>query len=446
MGKKVFVVEDDPFFSRMIRHKLSMDPELDVQVFENGASFLRHLSEFPSVITLDHSLPDYSGLDLMKKVREKCPSAQCIILSGQDNMQTTIEFMREGAYDYLVKDNNALDKLWMLVHKAIERSDLHEEVHALQEELNAKYSFGEYIKGSSAPMQRVFSLLEKTLTTSINVTVIGETGTGKELVAKSIHYNSPRKKKPFIAVNVAAIPKELIESEMFGFEKGAFTGADQSRIGKFEEANGGTLFLDEIGEMDLSMQAKLLRVLQEREVVRIGSNKSLPVDIRIIAATHRDLLAEVRAGRFREDLFYRLLGITIELPPLRERENDIVMLAKVFADDFCTINKIRKKRISADAKRKLESYSYPGNVRELKALIEIACVMSEGDEIMAHDVQFHQSNVDDDILSMEMSLDEYNARIIRKYLGKYNNNVVKVAEKLQIGKSTIYRMIKEGKI
>ena len=295
-------------------------------------------------------------------------------------------------------------------------------------------------------MQRVFSLLEKTVQTTINVTVTGETGTGKELVAKSIHFNSPRMRKPFVAVNVAAIPKELIESEMFGYEKGAFTGADRAKSGKFEEAHGGTLFLDEIGEMDLSMQSKLLRVLQEKEVVRIGSNKTVPIDVRIIAATHRDLMTEVKEGRFREDLFYRLLGITIELPPLRERGNDIIMLAKFFADDFCAKNKIKKKVINIDARQKLESYSFPGNVRELKALMEIACVMSDGDQITDNDLNLSQAHNLDSLLSTEMTLDDLNAEIIRRYLHKYDNNVLKVADKLKIGKSTIYRMIKEGKI
>ena len=446
MGKKVFIVEDDQFFSKMIRHKLSMDPEFEIQNFENGKEFLSQLSESPSVVTLDYALPDFSGLDLLKKIKEKSPNTQCIILSAQDNLQTAIDFMREGAYDYIVKDNSAMDKLWMLVHKAVERSDLQEEVRVLQEEVSAKYNFSQYIKASCVPMQRVFSLLEKTIHTSINVTVTGETGTGKELVAKSIHFNSTRMRKPFVAVNVAAIPKELIESEMFGYEKGAFTGADRSKAGKFEEANGGTLFLDEIGEMDLSMQSKLLRVLQEKEVVRIGSNKPLHIDVRIITATHRDLMTEVKEGRFREDLFYRLLGITIELPPLRERGNDIIMLAKYFADDFCANNKIKKKVLTAGAKQKLESYSFPGNVRELKALMEIACVMSDGEEITENDIKLTQSYNLDSLLNTEMTLDDLNAEIIRRYLGKYNNNVLKVAEKLKIGKSTIYRMIKEGKI
>jgi DNA-binding NtrC family response regulator len=295
-------------------------------------------------------------------------------------------------------------------------------------------------------MQRIFSLLEKTAKTNITVAITGQTGTGKELVAKAIHFNSERMKKPFIAINVAAIPKELIESELFGYEKGAFTGADQARSGKFEEANKGTLFLDEIGEMDLNMQSKLLRALQEREITRLGSNKVIPLDVRIVVATHRDLQQEVKAGNFREDLYYRLLGISIDLPPLRDRGNDIILLARTFTTDFCTENKLPKKDFTQEAIDKLLKYGYPGNVRELKAVVEIASVMSDGNLIKDTDIQFNERADIEDLLQENLTLEEFNAKIIRWNLKKYNNNVLKVAERLDIGKSTIYRMMKEGKL
>jgi two-component system response regulator AtoC len=447
MGKsKICIVEDDAFYAKMIRHRLSMDPDLDVNVYHDAESFLAHLSENPQVVTLDHSLPDMSGLELLKKVRREKPNIQFIVLSAQEDITTTVELFQNGVYDYIVKDSSAMDKLWHLVHKALERSTLHEQVRVLEEEVANKYNFQETIRGSSTPMQKVFGLLEKTVKTNITVTVTGETGTGKELVAKAIHFNSLRIKKPFVAVNVAAIPKELIESEMFGYEKGAFTGANQPRVGKFEEADNGTLFLDEIGEMDLNMQSKLLRVLQEREVTRLGSNKVVPIDIRVVAATHRDLYKEVKEGRFREDLYYRLLGIKVDLPPLRDRGSDILMLAKLFVSEFCKDNKLPQKDFSPPAREKLLNYHYPGNVRELKAIIEIAAVMSEGKIIEEEDIQLQQSADVDNFLAQEMSLEEYNTRIIRWYLDKYSNNVVKVADKLDVGKSTIYRMIKEGKI
>ncbi|MFN5147932.1 MAG: sigma-54-dependent transcriptional regulator [Flavobacteriia bacterium] len=443
---KIFVVEDDPLYAKMLNHKLSMDPEFEVSVFNDGASFLKNLKENPSVVTLDHSLPDISGLDLLKRLKKEYPNINVVVLSAQEDVSTAVEMLREGAYDYIIKDSGAMDKVWHVVHQANEKRNLQAEVEYLTSEITAKYNFQQYLKGSSAPMQRVFSLLEKSAKANITVSITGDTGTGKELAAKSIHFNSERMKKPFIAINVAAIPKELIESELFGYEKGAFTGADQTKMGKFEEANKGTIFLDEIGEMDLNMQAKLLRVLQEREVCRLGSNKMIPLDVRVIVATHRDLLKEVKEGRFREDLYYRLLGISVEMPPLNERGSDIIVLAKAFIADFCKENGMPKKDLSQEAIDKLMKYKFPGNVRELKAIAEIAAVMSEGNTIEENDVQFNRKNEVDDFIQEELTLEEYNSRIIKWYLNKYNNNVLHVADKLDVGKSTIYRMLKEGKI
>lgn len=447
MGKtKIFIVEDDTFYSKMINHKLSMDPEFEISIFHDGESFLNRLHERPTIITLDHSLPDISGLELLKKIKQEFSDIPVIVLSSQELIVTALEMLQFGAYDYIIKDSAAMDKLWHIVHQANEKQNLFKEIEILSSGIANQYNFQKYLKGSSDPMKKVHLLLEKTTKTNITVTITGETGTGKELAAKSVHYNSDRIKKPFVAINVAAIPKELIESELFGYEKGAFTGADNMKFGKFEEANNGTLFLDEIGEMDLNMQAKLLRVLQEKEISRLGSNKIIPLNIRIIVATHRNLSDEVKNGRFREDLFYRLLGVNIELPPLRERGNDIILLAKYFVDEFCKDNNIQKKEFSSDAVSKLMTYRYPGNVRELKAISEISVVMSDGDQILENDIEFNKKNDIEDFLEDDLTLDQYNGRIIKWFLNKYNNNVIQVAEKLEIGKSTIYRMIKEGKI
>jgi DNA-binding NtrC family response regulator len=447
MGRvKIFVVEDDLMYSKILKHKLSLDPEYDVKVFSDGKSFERYIDDKPDIVTLDHSLPDITGLELLKKIKKHQPNTKVIVLSAQEDVATALEMLRNGAYDYIIKDTQAMDKLWHLIHQANEKIELEKEVEMLSNEIGAKYDFHKYIKGSSTPMQRVFSLLEKSTMANITVSITGETGTGKELAAKTIHYNSSRMRKPFVAINVAAIPKDLIESELFGYEKGAFTGADQARAGKFEEANKGTIFLDEIGEMDHNMQAKLLRVLQEREVCRLGSNKMIPIDVRIIVATNKDLKQEVRNGNFRDDLYYRLMGVSIDLPPLRERGNDILVLARSFADDFCRENRFPKKEFSNACIDKLLKYNFPGNVRELRALVEIAVVMSEGKMIEAHDIQFQQRNDVVDFMQEELTLDQYNSRIIKWYLDKYNNNVLQVADKLDVGKSTIYRMIKEGRI
>jgi two-component system response regulator AtoC len=441
---KIFIVEDDLMYSKILKHKLSMDPDFDIEVFNDGKSLLKSLHLNPSVITLDYSLPDVLGLDILKKIKSDYPKINVIVISAQEDVSIAVNLLKHGAYDYIIKDSQAIDKIWQSVHNANDKRTLQEEVALLTNELNAKYNFHEYIKGSSHPMQKVFTLLEKSAKANITVSITGDTGTGKELAAKAIHFNSPRMKKAFVAINTAAIPKELIESELFGYEKGAFTGADQTKIGKFEEAHNGTIFFDEIGEMDLNMQSKLLRVLQEREVCRLGSNKMIPIDVRVIVATHRDLLKEVQNGNFREDLYYRLLGISIEMPPLKSRGADIILLSKIFIADFCKENKLIKKELSQLAMDKLLKYTFPGNVRELKAIVEIAVVLSDNKTIEEDDIQFNYRIDVDDFLKDELTLEEYNKRIIKGYLVKYDNNVLKVADKLNVGKSTIYRMIKDG--
>jgi DNA-binding NtrC family response regulator len=288
--------------------------------------------------------------------------------------------------------------------------------------------------------------MEKASKTNINVSITGETGTGKEVVAKAIHYNSDRKKKTFVPVNMAAIPRELVESELFGYEKGAFTGALTRKIGKFEEANGGTIFLDEIAELDLSIQSKLLRVLQEREVVRIGGNENIKLDIRLLVATHKNLAEEVKKGNFREDLYYRIIGLPIYLPTLRERDNDILILAKHFLDDFAKQNKFDNINITQNAKDKLLRYNFPGNIRELKAMVELAAVMCDGNEIVADDITFNATRNEENFLTDEKTLREYTLDIIRLYLKRNNNDVIATAKKLDIGKSTIYKMLQDGDI
>ena len=403
------------------------------------------LHKKPDVVTLDYSLPDLSCEKLIKEVKNFNPEIPIIIVSGQEDVFTAVNLLKEGIYDYIVKDDDTKDRLWVNLKNFKEKANLKQELNSLREEVQGKYDFFNILKGNSSPMQRIFKLMEKSAKTNITVSITGETGTGKELVAKAIHYNSPRKKKPLVAVNISAIPNELIESELFGHEKGAFTGANARRIGKFEEANNGTIFLDEIREMDINMQAKLLRVLQEREVTRVGGNTSVKVDVRVIEATHRNLSDEVKKGNFREDLFYRLLGFPIELPPLRERDNDVLLLAKFFLDDFAKENKLGKISFSAEAKEKLKRYPFPGNVRELKAVMDLTVVMSSDGIIQDEDISFRASNAVSDFLTEEMTLKEYNNRIIKNFLKRYDNNVLKVADKLDIGKSTIYRMIQEEK-
>jgi two-component system, NtrC family, response regulator AtoC len=442
----IFIVEDDPWYGQVLEYHLSLNPDHQVRRFTTGKDCIANLSANPDLISIDYSLPDINGVELLNSIRAYDKDIPVIVISGQEDISTAITLIKKGASDYFIKDDSTKDLLWNAVNHAKERRSLKKEVENLKEELGHKYDFGKAIIGKSPIMSKIFSILEKAVHTNINVYVTGETGTGKEVIAKAIHYNSERKKKPFVAVNMAAIPRELIESELFGYEKGAFTGAASRKTGKFEDANKGTLFLDEIAELDLSLQSKLLRVLQERELTRVGGNESVALDVRLIVATHKNLADEVKAGRFREDLFYRIMGLPIALPPLRERGNDILLLARHFLDDFCKLNKLKPISISQDAKEKLMKYHYPGNVRELKSVIDLAAVMSNGTLLVDNDIYFTNLNVNTTFTATERTLKEYTTEIIQHFLTKYDNNVVTVAKKLGIGKSTIYNMLQEKEI
>jgi DNA-binding NtrC family response regulator len=444
---KIFVVEDDKFYNKLIEHHLRLNPDFEVETFFTGKGFLDKLGDNPDVVTLDYGLPDMDGNEILERIKRYDPSIHVVIISGQEDIPTAVKLLRMGAYDYITKDENIRDRLLNLINNIQTTKQLRNEVTHLKTQISEKYDFSKAIIGESKALKKVYALIEKAINVqNMTVSIKGETGTGKELVARTIHYNSARKERPFVAVNMGAIPRELLESELFGHEKGAFTGAYTRNIGKFEEANGGTIFFDEIAEMDIDLQVKILRAIQEREITRVGGSSVIKVDVRIITATNKDLQEEVRKGRFREDLYYRLLGLPVILPPLSERENDIIILANHFLKDFCKENNISKKEFSSKARSKLLSYHYPGNVRELKAIVELSAVMSNQQVIDEEDIMFSPTNTGIDIFAQEMTLREYENKIIKHYLEKNNNNVVLVAKKLDIGKSKIYNMIKSGEI
>lgn len=443
LALKIFLLEDDKWYNKFLSHHITLNPDNSVESFFTAADLLKNLYKNPSLIILDYSLPDDNGANILKKIKEYNPNLDVIIVSGQEDIATAVQLLKQGASDYIIKNDETKERLWSSIAHIRDKISLKEEIIELKNELKTHYDFSDSMIGNSAAMKNTYTIIEKACNSNINVSINGETGTGKEVVAKTIHYNSVRKKGKFVAVNVASIPKDLIESELFGHEKGAFTGAAARRIGKFEEANGGTLFLDEIAEMDMNMQVKLLRVLQERELTRLGGNDVIKFDIRLIVATHKDLATEVQNGNFREDLYYRIMGLTISLPPLRERGSDILLLAKHFIKIYCKANKINLLKLSNKAQEKLVDYQYPGNIRELKSLVDLACVMCDGNEIDAEHIKFLKKLSNQDLLLKEMTLDEYTYQIIRSYLDKYDNNVLLVAKKLNVGKSTIYRLLKE---
>lgn len=443
---KIFILEDDVWYASMLQHYLSLNPDYEVKKFNSSQDFFSCLHEGPDVVTLDYSMPDMDGKEVLKKILEIQPGLQVIIISGQEDVSTAIDLLKNGAFDYIVKDDDTKDRLWNSILHLKEINGLRKEVEQLKEQVAKKYDYSKFLIGKSDAIERVFGLIEKASKTNITVSVTGETGTGKEMVAKAIHYNSDKSKKPFVAVNVAAIPKDLIESELFGHEKGAFTGAVTRRIGKFEEAHNGTLFLDEIGELDINLQAKLLRVLQEREITRIGGNEVVSINVRIIVATHKNLQEEVKNKNFREDLYYRLIGLPILLPPLRDRGNDIIILAKHFMDQFCKENNLEKKGLPQESQQKLLQYPFPGNVRELRSVMELSIVMADGDQVQPEHITINTSATVSDLMNKERTLKEYEIQIIQHYLDKYDKDVLLVAKKLDIGKSTIYRMIQAGEL
>jgi two-component system, NtrC family, response regulator AtoC len=438
---RIFVVDDDPFYTKLIAKSLSIYPDASIRTLDTGRALLDHLREQPHLITLDYRLPDAEGLELLGKIKARHPDARVVIISEQDKVDTAVALLREGADDYLVKEKDLRERLLRVVDHLRSRRQLEQRVEVLEGEVKQKYRFASVLIGESPGLQKVYSMMEKAAASDINVVISGETGTGKEVVAKAIHYQSARAAGPFVAVNMAAIPRELIESELFGYEKGAFTGASERRIGLLESANGGTLFLDEIGETDLHFQPKLLRALQEREVMRVGGRQRVHFDARLLVATHRDLQAEVQAGRFRSDLYYRLIGIPIDIPPLRERGDDVLLLARHFADRYTSEHGQSPVRFSPEAVQTLRSYPWPGNVRELKAVVELATVMSGDGLLQPSDFQLGAQDVLSQELQQELTLREYTERIIHHFLQRYDGKVRTVAERLDIHPSTIYRLL-----
>ena len=443
---RIFVIEDDIWYGELLVHHLTLNPDYEVTRFESAREAIAQLYLHPDVITLDYALPDMSCDEVLKRIKIDSPNTAVVMISGQENVSTAIDLLRKGVYDYLVKEDDTRERLWNTINNIRQNVELRKENDLLRDEMGKKYDVSNLIIGTSDTMKHVFNLIGKAAKTAITVSISGETGTGKELVAKAIHFNSLRSRKPFVAVNVSSIPRDLIESELFGHEKGSFTGAVTRRIGKFEEAHQGTLFLDEIAELDLNLQSKLLRVLQEKEITRIGSNEVISIDPRIIVATHKSLSEETQKGNFREDLYYRLLGLPITIPPLRDRSTDILLLAKYFIDNFCIENNLSKKMCTPEAKEKLLNYRFPGNVRELKSVMELAAVMVDKEIVGAEDISFNAAQQNLELLDQELTLEQYDLQIIRHYLKKYNDNVLEVAQKLNVGKSTLYRLLKENKL
>ena len=441
---RIFIVEDDPWYGELIEYHLAYKPDHEIHRFATGTECLLNLYKKPDLVSIDYSLPDMNGVDLLRGIREYSTEIPVIVISAQEDVSTAVTLLKKGATDYFFKNDNTKELLWNAVNRIKENQFLKNEVEHLKEELSEKYKFARAILGSSLPMQKVFGQLEKAAASDVNVCIQGETGTGKEVAAKAIHYNSRFMKKPFVAVPLAAVPHDMVESELFGYEKGAFTGAFGTKTGKIEDAHTGTLFLDEIAGLDLHLQARLLEALETSELKRQGGTEVIKFDVRLVVSAHQDLLGEVAKGNFRADLFYRIMGMPVELPPLRDRGGDILLLADHFLTEYCHQNKLGAKTFSPAAQEKLMTYYYPGNVRELKAIVEFAAIVADGPMINEGDIFFANMPPDEFFFSEEKTMKEYTTEIIRHYLKKYENNVIKVADKLHIGKSAIYKLMQDN--
>ncbi len=394
----------------------------------------------PDLVLCDIMMPDGNGLDLLKEIKERTPNTSVVMMTAYTSTKAAIEAMKLGAYDYISKpfDN---DELKLVVAKALERTELLDENVYLRKELESKYTFANII-GKSRKMQEVFGIVERVARTASTVLLYGESGTGKEVIARAIHFASPRAGKRFLSVNCGALPESLLESELFGHERGSFTGAIRDKKGLFQEADGGTLFLDEVGEMTPAMQVKLLRALQERRVRRVGGTREEEIDVRIIAATNRDLEQRIASGEFREDLYYRINVIPIDLPPLRQRREDVPYLVDHFIRKYCAELRIEPKTISVDAMRLLETYDWPGNVRELENVIERTLALASGETITARDLPSHLATrrrerveiteLPDDGLDLEAFLEELRGRLMAQALERSGGVQTQAADLLRM--------------
>ena len=450
--RRVLVVDDEENLRLVTRSFLRRDG-YEVETAGNGEEALKLIETFgPDYVLTDVRMPKMGGLDLLSTLKAKGNEATVIVMSAYGSVDLAIEAIKAGAYDYIQKPFKP-EELLLALRKADERESLRRENRALKAEIRDKARFEELL-AKSPEMQSVFKTVAKVADFKTTALITGESGVGKELIARAIHHRSSRRNAPFVAVNCGAIPENLLESELFGYRRGAFTDAIADRAGLFEQANGGTLLLDEIGELPLSLQVKLLRVLQEETIRKLGDNKDMKVDVRILAATHRDIAAETAAGRFREDLFYRINVLTIRIPPLRERREDIPLLM----DHFIARNNIRLstniRGVSPEARKTFLEYSWPGNVRELENTIERAMVLCESEVIGKEDLPERIRDADDTVqahlasgeLSIKKTVRAIEEILIKKALEKTKGNRTRAAEILEISHRALLYKIKDYQI
>lgn len=444
----ILVVDDDKNICKMIEITLRKEKSYDVISATNGEACLKIVRESPpDLVLLDIQMPGIDGIETLKRLREEEPKIPVVMMSAHGTIEKAVQSMKLGAHDFITKPF-ASDRLLVTVNNALMTYSLKREVDELKLELKDKYQFKNII-GQSGMMQEVFRAMEKVINSNVTVLIQGESGTGKELIARAIHFhNKQRCNNPFVAVNCSALPESLLESELFGHERGSFTGATGRRIGKFEQANGGTVFLDEIGLMTPATQAKVLRVLQEKEIERVGGNELIKVDNRVISATNKDLEEEVKKGEFREDLYYRISVFPIKLPPLRDRKEDIPLLAAHFLTKYANEERKELESISPEALELLMAYHWPGNVRELENAVERAVVLANPPEITAKDLppsvrSLGEKKIYEADNTLSSWIEKLEEEALRQALLECEGNISQTAKKLGIGRATIYRKAKK---
>jgi two-component system nitrogen regulation response regulator NtrX len=451
MFPSLLIVDDEPSILQSLGGLLS-DEGFEVTTAANGYEALKTIEvESPDLVLLDIWMPGIDGIETLKEIKKKSPNIQVIIITGHGTIETAVKATKLGAFD-LIEKPLSIDKVIVAINNALNFRRLEEENKYLRKKTLEKNS----INGNSPKTVELKNNIAKAAPTDTWILIIGENGTGKELVARMIHHLSPRADQPLIDVSCAAIPENLIESELFGHEKGIFSGATSKKIGKFELASNGSIFLDEIGDMSLKTQARILRVLQEQKIQRVGGSRTISVDVRVIAASNKNLEEEIEKGRFREDLFYRLNVLPINVPPLRQRADDIPILVETFLEDFAIQNRDRRKKITSDALEILSKYTWPGNVRELKNLVERMAILADADEIDSRDIP-DAYNLDSNLVNdlpdyqylnfdtlKEARLAFEQAFITRKLI-QHRNNVTKTAEAIGVGRSFLHKKIKSFK-
>jgi len=437
----ILIVDDEPNALRVLSAILSEEgyKVFDSVNVENAINLILK-QDLDAVIT-DLRMTGRDGMELFKYVNKNFSDIPVIFLTAYGTVESAVSAITQGAFYYFIKPPDYM-KLKGIIARAVEQRFLKREIQLLRKKLAFRDNHPRII-GNNHEMCKILETIESVKDSSSSIFIKGETGTGKELVAKALHYSSKKNHMPFVPINCAAIPKELLESELFGYEKGAFTGANSRRTGKLEEASGGTLFLDEIGELEMSLQTKFLRVLQEREIERLGSNKKIKVDFRLISSTNRDFKKEVREGRFREDLLYRINIIEIQLPPLRERKEDIPLLVSEFAKEFC-IRENKNVAVSDQAIQILQDYSWPGNIRQLRNVIERAIVLASGNNITIRELPEEVLSDNNKILNHSLkTLKEMEIQAIRDAIRESQGNKSKAAKILGISRKAFYKRLKE---